>query len=76
MNYRSSSNEWLQILLITTDDSEELDNNNSTLPKERLVAIVSATKPTDTFVENCLSKQIQLIAFNRNWEIPTLSSVT
>ena len=65
-----------RILLITTDDGEELDNNLiQPYLKERLVAIVSATKPTDAFVENCLSKQIQLIAFNRNWEIPTLSSV-
>ena len=44
--------------------------------KEKLIAIVSATKPTDALVENCLNRQIQLIAFNRNWKIPTLSSVT
>ncbi len=65
-----------RILLITTDDGEELDDNLiQPYLKEKLVAIVSATKPTDAFVENCLVKQIQLIAFNRNWKIPTLSSV-
>tara|TARA_B000000532_G_scaffold243636_1_gene240259 strand:- start:4905 stop:5909 length:1005 start_codon:yes stop_codon:yes gene_type:complete len=65
-----------RILLITTDDGEELDDNLiQPYLKEKLVAIVSATKPTDAFVENCLAKQIQLIAFNRNWKIPTLSSV-
>jgi DNA-binding LacI/PurR family transcriptional regulator len=65
-----------RILLITTDSDEELDDNLiQPYLKERLVAIVSATKPTDEFVENCLTKKIQLIAFNRNWKIPTLSSV-
>ena len=65
-----------RILLITTDDGEELDDNLiQPYLKEKLVAIVSATKPTDAFVENCLAKQIQLIAFNRNWKRPTLSSV-
>ena len=66
-----------RVLLITTDDGEELDDNLiQPYLKEKLIAIVSATKPTDAFVENCLNKQIQLIAFNRNWKIPTLSSVT
>ena len=44
-----------RILLITTDDGEELDDKLiQPYLKERLVAIISATKPTDQFVENCL----------------------
>ena len=30
---------------------------------------------TDQFVENCLNKKIQIIAYNRAWDIPTISSV-
>ena len=56
-----------RILLITTDDSEELD--------EKLIAIITATKPTDKFVESCNDKKIQVIAYNRNFKIPTTSSV-
>ncbi len=65
-----------RILLITTDDGEELDDKLiQPYLKERLVAIISATKPTDQFVENCLNKKIQIIAYNRAWDIPTISSV-
>ena len=54
-----------RILLITTDDGEELDDKLiQPYLKERLVAIISATKPTDQFVENCLNKKIQIIAYN------------
>jgi len=65
-----------QILLITTDDGEELDEKlMRPYLQEKLIAIVSATKPTDSFVENCNDKKIQVIAYNRNWRIPTTSSV-
>jgi len=65
-----------QILLITTDDGEELDEKlMRPYLQEKLIAIVSATKPTDSFVENCNEKKIQVIAYNRNWKIPTTSSV-
>jgi len=65
-----------RILLITTDDGEELDEKLiQPYLKEKLIAIVSATKPKDAFVESCNTKQIQVIAYNRNWKIPTTSSV-
>ena len=65
-----------RILLITTDDGEELDDN-LILPylKEKLIAIISATKPTESFVTSCTERHIQVIAYNRNWNIPTTSSV-
>ena len=41
-----------RILLITTDDSEELDEKLiQPYLKEKLIAIITATKPTDKFVE-------------------------
>ena len=43
--------------------------------KEKLIAIISATKPTEKFVEDCNQKRIQFIAYNRSWNIPTISSV-
>jgi DNA-binding LacI/PurR family transcriptional regulator len=62
--------------LITTDDGEELDEKlMQPYLQEKLIAIVSATKPTDSFVESCNKKNIQVIAYNRNWKIPTTSSV-
>ena len=65
-----------RILLITTDDGEELDEKLiQPYLKDKLVAIISATKPTDTFVESCIQKRIQFIAYNRSWNIPTISSV-
>jgi len=65
-----------RILLITTDDGEELDEKLiQPYLKDKLIAIVSATKPTDSFVESCNTKRIQFIAYNRSWNIPTLSSV-
>ena len=65
-----------RILLITTDDGEELDEKLvQPYLKEKLIAIVSATKPTESFVESCNLKRIQFIAYNRSWDIPTLSSV-
>tara|TARA_X000001036_G_scaffold414792_1_gene430330 strand:+ start:3009 stop:4037 length:1029 start_codon:yes stop_codon:yes gene_type:complete len=65
-----------RILLITTDDGEELDEKLvQPYLKEKLIAIVSATKPTDSFVESCNTKRIQFIAYNRSWNIPTISSV-
>ena len=65
-----------RVLLITTDDGEELDDN-LILPylKEKLIAIISATKPTESFVTSCTERHIQVIAYNRNWNIPTTSSV-
>jgi len=66
-----------RILLITTDDGEELDDKLiQPYLKEKLVAIVSATKPTDKFVVSCNKRNIQIIAYNRNWKIPTTSSVS
>lgn len=65
-----------RILLITTDDGEELDEKLiQPYLKDKLIAIVSATKPTDSFIESCNAKKIQFIAYNRSWNIPTLSSV-
>ena len=65
-----------RILLITTDDSEELDEKLiQPYLKEKLIAIITATKPTDKFVESCNEKKIQVIAYNRNFKIPTTSSV-
>ena len=65
-----------RILLITTDDSEELDEKLiQPYLKEKLIAIITATKPTDTFVESCNEQKIQVIAYNRNFKIPTTSSV-
>ena len=65
-----------RILMVTTDDGEELDEKLiQPYLKEKLIAIVSATKPTDAFVESCNEKKIQVIAYNRNWKIPTTSSV-
>ena len=65
-----------RILLITTDDGEELDEKLiQPYLKDKLIAIISATKPTDTFVESCIQKRIQFIAYNRSWNIPTISSV-
>ena len=65
-----------RILLITTDDGEELDEKLvQPYLKEKLIAIISATKPTDSFVESCNAKRIQFISYNRSWNIPTLSSV-
>ena len=65
-----------RILLITTDDGEELDEKLvQPYLKEKLIAIVSATKPTDSFVASCNAKRIQFISYNRSWNIPTLSSV-
>ena len=41
-----------RILLITTDDGEELDEKLiQPYLKDKLIAIISATKPTDTFVK-------------------------
>ena len=65
-----------RILLITTDDGEELDEKLiQPYLKDKLIAIISATKPTDAFVESCIQKRIQFIAYNRSWDIPTISSV-
>lgn len=65
-----------RILLITTDDGEELDDKLiQPYLKEKLIAIISATKPTETFVTSCTERHIQVIAYNRNWNIPTTSSV-
>ena len=65
-----------RILLITTDDGEELDEKLiQPYLKDTLIAIISATKPTDTFVESCIQKRIQFIAYNRSWNIPAISSV-
>jgi len=65
-----------RVLLITTDDGEELDEKLvQPYLKEKLIAIISATKPTESFVESCNAKRIQFIAYNRSWNIPTLSSV-
>ena len=69
-------NVGLRILLITTDDGEELDEKLiQPYLKEKLIAIISATKPTDKFVESCNQKRIQFISYNRIWNIPTISSV-
>ena len=66
-----------RILLITTDDSEELDEKLiQPYLKEKLIAIITATKPTYEFVESCNEQKIQVIAYNRNYEIPTISSVS
>jgi len=66
-----------RILLITTDDSEELDEKLiQPYLKEKLIAIITATKPTDKFVESCNDQKIQVIAYNRNFKIPTTSSVS
>ena len=65
-----------RILLITTDEGEELDEKLvKPYLKEKLIAIVSAIKPTESFVESCNAKRIQFISYNRCWNIPTLSSV-
>ena len=65
-----------RILLITTDDGEELDDKLiQHYLKEKLIAIISATKPTESFVTSCTERHIQVIAYNRNWNIPTTSSV-
>ena len=65
-----------RILMITTDDSEELDEKLiQPYLKEKLIAIITATKPTDKFVESCNEQKIQVIAYNRNFKIPTTSSV-
>lgn len=69
-------NNGYRILLITTDDGEELDEKLiQPYLKEKLIAIISATKPTESFVASCNDKKIQIIAYNRNWNIPTTSSV-
>ena len=69
-------NGGFRILLVTTDDGEELDEKLiQPYLKEKLIAIISATKPTDKFVESCIHKRIQFIAYNRSWNIPTISSV-
>jgi len=66
-----------RILLITTDDSEELDEKLiQPYLKEKLIAIITATKPTYKFVESCNDQKIQVIAYNRNFKIPTTSSVS
>ena len=66
-----------RILLVTTDDGEELDDKLiQPYLKEKLIAIVSASQPTDKFVASCNEKKIQVIAYNRNWKIPTTSSVS
>ena len=66
-----------RILLITTDDGEELDDNLiQPYLKEKLIAIISATKPTESFVTSCTEQHIQVIAYNRNWNIPTTSSIS
>lgn len=65
-----------RILLITTDEGEELDEKLvKPYLKEKLIAIVSAIKPTESFVESCNARRIQFISYNRCWNIPTLSSV-
>ena len=65
-----------RILLITTDDSEELDEKLiKPYLKEKLIAIITASKPTEKFVASCNEKKIQVIAYNRNFKIPTTSSV-
>ena len=65
-----------RILLITTDDGEELDEKLvQPYLKDKLIAIISATKPTDSFVESCNTKRIQFISYNRSWNIPSISSV-
>ena len=69
-------NNGFRVLLITTDDDEEVDEK--LIPKnikDKLLAIVSATKPSDSFVTSCIENRIQVIAYNRNWNIPTTSSV-
>ena len=66
-----------RILLMTTDDSEELDEKLiQPYLKEKLIAIITATKPTYKFVESCNDQKIQVIAYNRNFKIPTTSSVS
>ena len=74
--HESLRNNGFRVLLITTDDDEEVDEklipNNI---KDKLTAIVSATKPSDSFVTSCIENHIQVIAYNRNWNIPTISSV-
>ena len=69
-------NNGFRVLLITTDDDEEVDEklipNNI---RDKLTAIVSATKPSDSFVTSCIENHIQVIAYNRNWNIPTTCSV-
>ena len=61
-----------RILLMTTDDSEELDEKLiQPYLKEKLIAIITATKPTYKFVESCNDQKIQVIAYNRNFKIPT-----
>jgi len=66
-----------RVLLITTDDGETV-NDKLIQPylKDKLIAIISAAKPTDAFVNSCNNQNIQIIAFNRNWNIPTTSSVS
>ena len=65
-----------RILLVTTDDGEELDDKLiQHYLKDKLIAIISATKPTEAFVTSCTERRIQVIAYNRNWNIPTTSSV-
>ena len=65
-----------RILLITTDDGEELDDKLiRPYLKDKLIAIISATKPKESFVASCNEQHIQVIAYNRNWNIPTTSSV-
>ena len=69
-------NVGFRILLITTDDGEELDEKLiQPYLKEKLIAIISATKPTYKFIESCNQKRIQFISYNRIWNIPTISSV-
>ena len=74
--HESLRNNGFRVLLITTDDDEEVDEklipNNI---KDKLTAIVSATKPSNSFVTSCIENHIQVIAYNRNWNIPTISSV-
>ena len=66
-----------RILLMTTDDSEELDEKLiQPYLKEKLIAIITATKPTYKFVESCNDQKIKVIAYNRNFKIPTTSSVS
>ena len=56
-------NGGFRILLITTDDGEELDEKLiQPYLKEKLIAIISATKPTDKFVEDCNHKRIQFLS--------------
>ncbi len=57
-----------RILLITTDDSEELDDKLiQPYLKEKLIAIITATKPTDKFVASCNEQKIQVIAYNQHY---------